>query len=153
PVLGRLRTRSSTMAPPWLRHWLPGKAKSPRRVRLGIEALEARFLLSAAGDRFVDAVYHDLLGHPAGPAGRALWGGLVDQGVPRTAIALAIATSPEARMTQVQGLFGTFLGHPAGPPGIDGFTGFLQAGGTREQAEALLLGSPEYFLRRGGTNR
>ena len=77
---------------------------SRRSCRPMLEALEARTLFSADSVRFVGQAYRDLLNREAEPGGLAFWSGLVDQGHSRAEIALGIATSPEFRLDEVQGL-------------------------------------------------
>ena len=49
-------------------------------------------------------------------------------------------------------LYTALLGRPADPPGEAFFVTSLGAGMTVEQAKALILGSPEYYRRAGGTD-
>jgi hypothetical protein len=98
----------------------------------------------------VAQLYQDLLGRPADDAGLAAWTGLLDQGVSRSQVALAIATSPEYRALEVEGLYRQYLHREADATGLADFGQFLAGGGTVEQAAALLAGSSEYYQARGG---
>jgi hypothetical protein len=99
---------------------------------------------------FVVQVYHDLLGRAPDPAGLAFWSALLDQGMSRTQVALAIENSFEFRSNQVQAVYQALLGRPAGPDELASAVAYLSAGGASEQIEANLLASPEYFVTRGG---
>jgi uncharacterized delta-60 repeat protein len=100
--------------------------------------------------RFVSQVYLDLLQRPADAPGLAFWAGLLDAGVSRSQIVQGIEASPEYRALVLQGLYGRLLNRPADPAGLSGGLDFLGRGGTAEQLETFLLGSEEYFTRRGG---
>jgi hypothetical protein len=109
--------------------------------------------LTPAEIGFVDQVYRDLLHRRAEPLGLAYWGGLLARGASRAQVVLGIEHSAEYRARLVDELFRQFLHRPADPVGQADFGGFLAGGGTTEQVEAIILGSPEYFNRRGnGTN-
>src|SRR5262249_8634546 len=145
--------------------WLPRRARTAtshparaRRVLPTLERLEERTLLDAAPDlllapeKFLDAVYRDVLGRPADASGLATWGGLLRQGTEPGAVAGAILNSAEAHRHTLDELYTVFLGRPVDEAGRAFFTAFLDHGGTREQVEAALLASPEYGQRAGGSN-
>jgi hypothetical protein len=102
---------------------------------------------------FVDQVYRDLLHREADPMGLAYWGGLIPQGATPTQVVLGIENTAEYRADVVDELFRRFLDRPADPLAQAFFGNLLAGGATTEQVEAIILGSPEYFNRRGdGTN-
>jgi hypothetical protein len=103
-----------------------------------------------ANQLFVAQLYQDLLGRPADDAGLAVWSGLLDQGVSRSQVAHALATSPEYRADEVEGLYRQYLHREADASGLADFSQLLANGGTVEQAAALLAGSSEYYQDRGG---
>jgi predicted RNA methylase len=103
--------------------------------------------------RFVAQVYLDLLHRPADQAGLANFAGLLDQGVSRAQVVFDIENSMEFRTDEVMGLYSQFLHRSADAAGLAGFVNFLANGGTVEQAAALIVGSPEYFQRRGGSTK
>jgi uncharacterized repeat protein (TIGR01451 family) len=105
--------------------------------------------LTPAEIGFVDQVYRDLLHREADPLGLAYWGGLLAQGASRAQVVLGIEDSAEYRAGVVDDLFRRFLHRPADPLAQAVFGSFLAGGGTTEQVEAIILGSPEYFNRRG----
>jgi hypothetical protein len=129
------------------------KTNAGRRFRPALEGLEARELLASSSQLFVTQAYRDLLHREAEPGGLAFWSGLIDRGHSRADVALGIESSPETRAKAVSGLYGSLLGRPPDPLGLSSAIQFLGAGGRMEQLEAVLLGSPEYFQRGGGTTR
>jgi hypothetical protein len=102
-------------------------------------------------EAFVNKLYRDLLGRRAEPAGLAGWASLLDQGWTRTQVAVAIESCPETHTVQVTQLYLRFLHRLPEPAGLNGFTTFMAQGGTLTQVEQFILGSPEYFARRGGS--
>src|SRR5262249_3847158 len=101
--------------------------------------------------KYVTQLYRDRLQRDPDLAGLNFFSTLLDQGqVNRFQVALAIETSTEARILQVQALYARYLGRPADTGGQASGIQFLQGGGRQEQLAAFLLGSPEYFLVRGG---
>jgi hypothetical protein len=119
------------------------------------------FFASAAGTttqpldnpRFVNQVYQDLLQRSAETAGVAYWSGLLDQGVSRANVALQIDESVEHRTLMVQGLYQQLLHRAADQAGLDSLVALLGNGGSVHQAEAIILGSGEYFQVRGDGTR
>jgi autotransporter-associated beta strand protein len=119
---------------------------------------EQRVLAEIAGggqpespnQRFVAQIYLDLLRRPVDPAGLAAWTSLLDQGASRQQVALAIASSPEYRMEQVESVYESLLGRPADTTGLKSALAFLSAGNTPEDLRAVVAASPEYFQQRGG---
>jgi hypothetical protein len=100
---------------------------------------------------FLAQVYFDLLGRYIDAGGLAYWAGLLDASrVSRTQVAQAVESTAEYREAVVQGLFVNLLQRPADAASLAAGASFLGAGGTVAQLEALLLGSEEYFQKRGG---
>jgi uncharacterized delta-60 repeat protein len=103
--------------------------------------------------RFVSQVYQDLLKRVADAAGFNYFTTILDQGLAtRSQVTLAILGSTEYRARVVCDAYRRFLGRDADPDGLNTFVNLLASGGTLEQVEAVLLGSPEYLNRVGGTN-
>jgi hypothetical protein len=115
-----------------------------------VEALERRDLPSTSGERFLAAVYPALLGRELDPAGLAVWGSLLDEGLSPVQVVRSVENSLECRTRVVQDLYETLLGREADPAGLAGFTALLGSGDTAEQAAAALAGSAEYYAVRGG---
>jgi hypothetical protein len=99
---------------------------------------------------FVMQLYRDLLGREVDPAGLATWTGELDTGLEtRSEVALGLGSSTEFRVRELQQMYATLLKRSLDDSGATSWLGFLQAGGTMEQVEAGILGSPEYYERRG----
>jgi RHS repeat-associated protein len=130
----------------------------PRRSLPTLEALEDRTLPDAAPtlrvvpERFLDAVYRDVLGRPADASGLASWGDLLRQGVGPVEVVAGILGSAESHLRTLDDLYNMLLGRSADESGQAVFSAFLGQGGTREQVVAHLLASPEYGARAGGTD-
>jgi hypothetical protein len=62
---------------------------------------------------------------------------------------LAIMSSAEYRLKRVNDQYVRFLRRPASTQELNKGVQLLQQGGTVEQLQAMILGSPEYFVRRG----
>src|SRR5262249_44202139 len=105
---------------------------------------------SGSNPTFVDHAYQCLLGRGADAGGLAYWSGLLDQGTSPQDVVLQMQRSREYLTNQVQALYGKLLHRAADAVGLQTFTTLLAGGGTAEQAAALIAGSPEYFLMRGG---
>jgi hypothetical protein len=124
----------------------------PARTHTDIGAFE--YQATPADERFVQALYRDVLGRVGAPA--ELGGWLVLLTVPggsRTAVAAGIEGSFEACDRLVKGWYQTFLGRPAQGGEETGWVSLLQAGVTEEQVLAEILGDPvghEFFDRSQG---
>src|SRR5262249_5599569 len=100
--------------------------------------------------RWVTQLYRDLLLRTPDPTGLTSWSSLLEQGGSRLQVTLAVESSLEYRVLQVEWLFHRFLLRSADPMGLNSFTAFLGAGGTVEQLQAVICSSAEYFQVRGG---
>jgi hypothetical protein len=101
---------------------------------------------------YLTRLYRDVLGRPADPGGLAFWTGLLDQGAwTPDQVAQAFVGSQEYQTLVVQRLYARYLGRPADPGGLASALAFLGGGRTAEELAATLAGSPEFFLRSGGT--
>jgi hypothetical protein len=83
-------------------------------------------------------------------AGLATWTRMLARGASRQNVVQAIENTGDYRTALVQSLYQTFLHRPADPAGLAAGIKYLATGHTDEQAAALLLGSGEYFQKRGG---
>jgi hypothetical protein len=116
-----------------------------------VEVLEGRLLPDAAGQRFINALYGEFLGRAAEPTGLEYWSSLLASGQMPLHIVQEIESAPEHRAFLTNNAYRDLLGRPADPDGLHYVTSFLAAGLSSLGLEALLLGSPEYFARGGGT--
>jgi hypothetical protein len=101
---------------------------------------------------WIAGVYLDLLHRPIDPTGLAGWNALFNRGVSRQQIVTDIEGSVEYRMDEVQAAYTQFLHRNADTFGLNAFVNALGSGLTLAQVEALILSSPEFFQRAGGTN-
>jgi hypothetical protein len=97
-----------------------------------------------ADQRYVTALYIDLLHRTPDPGGLANWSGLLDRGVPRAQVVQGLENSAERLGIVVDGLYSKLLGRAADPGGRQNFIQFLQNGGTAEQMSLILVTSGEY---------
>jgi hypothetical protein len=101
--------------------------------------------------RFVAQLYADLLGRPVDAGAYSFWSAALDQGsLSRNGLAQALLASPEYGADKVEQLYQSVLGRPADPAAVSFWTDFLGHGNTALQLRSILLGSDEYFSRRGG---
>ncbi len=98
--------------------------------------------------RFVAAVFQNLLGRAAEPQALQYWGSQLDGGQSRLAVTLAIEMSQEYRNDVVQALYQQFLHRAADPAALAAGSAVLASGGTPEQIELALVSSDEYFMNR-----
>ena len=120
----------------------------PARTHTDIGAYE--YQATPADERFVKALYLDVLGRAGSPAEWSDWlDGLTGPGGSRTAVASGIEGSFEARDRVVKGWYQTFLGRQAQGGEEMGWVSLL-AGQPEEQVLAEILGDPvghEFFDR------
>jgi autotransporter-associated beta strand protein len=101
---------------------------------------------------FIAQLFRDLLHREAGPSELTNWTNFVNMGISRTQIVTILESSFEYRADVVTAAFVHYLHHAPSPDQIGVYVGFLNAGGTDEQMASFLVGSPEYFVNRGGGN-
>ena len=126
------------------------RSPAPTKARLGLEKLEDRYVMDAAGTAFVVKAFNDLLGRPAEPAAVNYFSGLLDQGTSRTQVVLTIENSPEYLKGYADAAFSTYLNRPADPAGEAYAIQLLSSTGSPDALVSLLTSSPEYFQTRGG---
>ncbi|HET6881661.1 MAG TPA: DUF4214 domain-containing protein [Pirellulales bacterium] len=102
---------------------------------------------------FIDAVYQSILGRAADPAALAYWTPLLDQGAPRSSLTLALTHSDEYDARIIEGVYQKYLGRAADPASLVNWTALMQGGLSDEQLEADFIGSAEYYLHSGGTDK
>jgi hypothetical protein len=84
--------------------------------------------------------------------GQVYFAGLLSQGVPRAQVVLDIEASQEYRTLEVEQLYQSLLARGADAAGLNYFVAYLGSGHSVAEVKVLMLGSPEYFARAGGTN-
>jgi hypothetical protein len=99
--------------------------------------------------KFINAIYQDLLHRPADPAALQSWGTQLKNGTPRATVVQAICASMEAdlqlRSVFMNQLFNQFLNRGAGPVDSGYFWPPLQA--AVRNVVSQILSSQEYFER------
>jgi hypothetical protein len=123
-----------------------GTAKTAEAALLGSEEYFAtRSGGTDAG--FLTALYGDLLGRAPDDAGAALYGSLLQNGTPRSAVADLVLHSPEADQVLVRGIYRELLHREADPDGLNFWVGLLGQGVGEEVVRARFVASDEYAAR------
>ena len=106
-----------------------------------------------ASQRYVTAVYRDVLGRASDAAGLAYWSGQIDAGAPASGVAQAIGKSDEYYANLViRPNYLKLLGRAADAGGVTYWTGQMDAGTTDQQLQADLVASDEFYAGAGGTD-
>src|SRR5262249_9141476 len=106
-----------------------------------------------ANDRFVVQIYNDVLQRQADPGGLAFFSNALNTGVlNRAQVVAALTGSFEYPALAVNSFYTLYL-HRNAAPGALAFWGNALATVPVRQLEVALLGSLEYFQRRGGNTR
>jgi hypothetical protein len=96
--------------------------------------------------RFIQAIYQDLLGRSADPAGATLLHNLLGNGATRTQVAQLLLGSSEYRSDLAGSIYQSYLRRAASSP--ENLAGVSALGaGTDEAFRASVLGSDEYFQK------
>jgi hypothetical protein len=102
--------------------------------------------------RFVSSLYWDLLGRAADTQGMTTWTNRLSSGGTRMDVVAGIVNSLEYTLMTVKESYRTYFGREADDVGLHTAEILDQIGLSREQHQARLLGSQEYFVRNGSTN-
>ena len=131
----------------------PPMTVTPTCVAPGAPAPAPAFTPTGATpqQRYVQALYHDLLGRPADPTALASFTMAMSLGLTRAQVAQAILSSAEYRQDLITGQFQDFLHRNPDPPALTAFLPLLGSGLTDEGLAGQLLGTGEYFANRGGS--
>jgi hypothetical protein len=113
-----------------------------------VVAVEA---VSNASQRYVVAVYYDLLGRHPDTGGLNYWVDQLQSGIDRQSVANNLASSDEFFATVVRPAYRKFLGREADEEGLAYWTEQLQTGLRDEELEANFIAAPEFYARFGGT--
>jgi uncharacterized protein GlcG (DUF336 family) len=125
------------------------RSQRPTHALTGVERLEERCLLDAAGDAFVAKAFQDLLSRPVDPSGAAYFGSLLNQGTSRTQIVVAIEGSTEFLTDFVDAAFQQFLNRQPNAAEQANAEQILSSTGSPEVLYAFLTTSDEYYQTRG----
>jgi hypothetical protein len=103
-------------------------------------------------ERWLNQVYLDLLHRAVEPFGLTAWSAVLRRpGFTRSQVVQAIEVSPEYAKDLVESYYGTYLQRSPDQPGLNAWAALLEAGAPRERVQAGIIGSEEYFQKRGGT--
>lgn len=97
-----------------------------------------------ANSAYIQAVYHELLGHNADPAGLAFWQSQMAGGATRDTVARTVWNSQEHRGIEVDQYYQTFLGRSADAAGRAYWINSFSSWGTERIVVAGFLTSDEY---------
>jgi cyclophilin family peptidyl-prolyl cis-trans isomerase len=118
-----------------------------------ISASTTATISQASNQLFVTKLYHDLLGRDPDPQGLNYFTTILDRNlVNRFQVTLAIETSIEGRMDQIQNLDRSLLGRNATEAEINAGLAYFGHGGQLANLRIALVGSQEYFVKNGGSN-
>jgi hypothetical protein len=105
----------------------------------------ARIVFTA--DRFLNAVYGEVLNRPVDAIGLTVWSPLAGDAVGRTEIVREVEASPEATQRVVATIYQDTLGRAPDAGGLTYWAGRLQQGMSESAVLAGVLGSNEFFSR------
>jgi uncharacterized protein (DUF2141 family) len=107
---------------------------------------------------FVYRVYVDLLGRAPDASEISNWSAIMNMGVPRSTIVADVQSSAEYEARLINNMFLSYLGRQASAAEtanlmrvLNSTSIFVNDGSKVQQLRAVILGSPEYFQRAGGT--
>ncbi|HVX09989.1 MAG TPA: CARDB domain-containing protein [Pirellulales bacterium] len=106
-----------------------------------------------AHEKYVSAVYEDVLGRLPDPGGLAYWSNLIDTGTEISSVAQSIAHSAEYYANFViKPAYLNLLGRAADDAGVTFWTHQMVNGLTDQELEAGFVSSAEFYANAGGTN-
>lgn len=117
------------------------------------EELLSEGMVGTPNQNYIQEIYRDLFGRQAEPAGREFWADQIAQGLSRNQLAremVTLALPEEFQHNTVSQLYQQYLGRNPDAAGKAFWTAYLFDGGTIEGMSQELVGSVEYFQRRGG---
>ncbi|HVX14394.1 MAG TPA: DUF4214 domain-containing protein [Pirellulales bacterium] len=120
---------------------------------LSDELLEAGFIGSpeyyqhsgGTNKAWVDAMYENLLGRAADPAGEAVWLAALANGESRTSVAYGFAASPEREAEVIRGDYSTYLGRNPADAEVASWVLAFESGYSNENVIAGFVASGEFF--------
>jgi|GEM_PF-934039 len=102
---------------------------------------------------FVTDLYRDILNRTPDGGGLNYFSTILNNNlVNRSQVTLAIETSVEARISQVEKLYAALLNRVADQDGLNSSVLFLEHGGSMIQLREVITVSPEYFQTRGSSS-
>jgi hypothetical protein len=101
---------------------------------------------------FLTAAYRDLLGREPDPGGYEYWLGLLNEGVPASAVAQAIGDADEQRRLVVTQAYDRVLHRDPDGEGLAFWAADMIDRSAEIELYSLFFASPEYFIGSGETN-
>ncbi len=102
-------------------------------------------------EKWIDALYHDLLGRAPDKGGLALWEYSLSIGAKRQQVASLVDSSAEHEAIVVGGYYQAYLGRHGSSGEIAYWVSTIGAGATEEQVATQILASAEFLNRSDGT--
>src|SRR5262249_12138975 len=93
---------------------------------------------------YVSGLYGTLLDRPPDAPGLAAWVSIIQAGVPRDQVALAIWQSPEHRGLEVDRYYALYLHRAADPGGRSAWVSYFQSGASEIDVQQAFILSGEY---------
>jgi hypothetical protein len=130
----------------WVRAFLNGASETD--VERGIIGSPEYQAAHAGAVSYLTALYADVLGRAADPAGEMAWQEALQAGVSRDAVARGFLTSTENDLRLIDRYYADFLGRPAEASGKQGWLSVFEQGANGEALLAEgILASDEFFAR------
>ncbi|WP_167136748.1 DUF4214 domain-containing protein [Diaminobutyricimonas sp. TR449] len=108
----------------------------------------------AGADKFVTAIYQDILGRKPDPSGLTTWVRTVNTTGNRTIVSDSILTSFEYRLSRIDQAYNEILARGADPAGHNTWLTLTGNGTVRiDEVTLVFVESDEYFIRLGSSNR
>ncbi|HET6884215.1 MAG TPA: DUF4214 domain-containing protein [Pirellulales bacterium] len=117
-------------------------------------SINASAVVPTAHQRYVTAVYNDVLSRAPDPSGLQFWSQLLDSGTQISAVAHSIANSAEYYANFViKPAYLSLLGRAADDAGVTYWVQQMQNGRTDQQIQAGFISSDEFYASAGGTDK
>lgn len=130
-----------------------GKSSFSQAIRAaGIKVAPQSLVVLTDHQRYVIALFQNLLQRPVDGVALSFYSGRLDQGATLFQVANTIVSSQEFHTVEIQQLYQSLLGRQVDPAGLTNWLQVFASGGAIHQVETGLLGSTEYFQRNGGTS-
>lgn len=102
--------------------------------------------------QWLNSVYQTLLHRPIDSTGLNQWGTDLNNGMTPTQVVLGIEQTKEYQGIQVQAAWQKLLGGTAPSTAVDYLVGLMQAGADFRVIQAVIVGTPQFYVQSGGTN-
>jgi hypothetical protein len=102
--------------------------------------------------QWLNAVYQTLLHRPIDSTGLNEWGADLNNGTTATQVVVDIEHTSEYQTQEVQSAWQKLLGGTAPQTAVEYLVGLMQAGVDFRVIEAIIVGTPQFYVQSGGTN-